>query len=208
MSRLQTSLLSSLPLGSMCLALAACSGLTPPTGSPQLSVTMKAQPGSSVLPAVAFYVSRHCASNQRVAMGLEPELKILRTELQRQGNSDTYQTRLYLDGGGRCQWQLQTVMLRAKYSLEVDGRMVTGNLEESFIVEKRPAKSGQISKEKSDPSFVIRQTFNPFITTDDFNKETLGFRRDDGWPRFSYETFGAEAIQFEPWVSQPQSSNP
>ncbi|PJI49142.1 MAG: hypothetical protein CTR55_07165 [Pseudomonas sp.] len=137
-------------------------------------------------------------------MGLEPELKIVQAELLQQGSSDIYRTRFYLDGGGRCQWKLNHVMLRTKYSLAAEGRTITGNLEELFVVEERRTTSDQVPREKRAPLLVIQKKYIPFITTDEFDRETLDFKRKDEWPRFSFDAIGAEAIRFEPWVSQLQ----
>jgi hypothetical protein len=93
--------------------------LAPPPDSEQITVTVKVPKELEAETMNVMYRSPVCkrvthgASGQRIELSGYHGIDV---QLQRQGQSDLYEARLPIDGGGKCQWRLSNVTFGVAYA--------------------------------------------------------------------------------------------
>ncbi|UDN37235.1 hypothetical protein [Proteus sp. NMG38-2] len=92
--------------------------LSPPANTEWVTVGIKLPAGIEVLPLNVLYRSEICqraqynsAGEKEYISGFNPNA----VALKQQGSSDIYQTKIALNGGGSCQWQLSEVWISIIY---------------------------------------------------------------------------------------------
>ena len=104
--------------------------LSPPANTEWVTVGIKLPAGIEALPLNVLYRSEICqrarynsAGEKYYISGFNPNT----VALKQQGNSDIYQTKIALNGGGSCQWQLSEVWMSIIYkkTLNIDSDFET-----------------------------------------------------------------------------------
>ncbi|UPK80181.1 hypothetical protein LW139_15345 [Proteus vulgaris] len=92
--------------------------LSPPANTEWVTVGIKLPEGIEALPLNVLYRSEICqraqynsAGEKEYISGFNPNA----VALKQQGSSDIYQTKIALNGGGSCQWQLSEVWISIIY---------------------------------------------------------------------------------------------
>ncbi|MDS0790219.1 hypothetical protein OSB94_19195, partial [Proteus vulgaris] len=92
--------------------------LSPPANTEWVTVGIKLPAGIEALPLNVLYRSEICqraqynsAGEKEYISGFNPNA----VALKQQGSSDIYQTKIALNGGGSCQWQLSEVWISIIY---------------------------------------------------------------------------------------------
>lgn len=92
--------------------------LSPPVDTKWVTVGIKLPEGIEALPLNVLYRSDICqrarynsAGEKYYISGFNPNA----VALKQQGNSDIYQTKIALNGGGSCQWQLSEIWMSIRY---------------------------------------------------------------------------------------------
>ncbi|MCW9689299.1 hypothetical protein [Proteus terrae] len=92
--------------------------LSPPADTEWVTVGIKLPEGIEALPLNVLYRSDICqrarynsAGEKYYISGFNPNA----VALKQQGNSDIYQTKIALNGGGSCQWQLSEIWMSIRY---------------------------------------------------------------------------------------------
>ncbi|MCT8248196.1 hypothetical protein [Proteus faecis] len=92
--------------------------LSPPADTEWVTVGIKLPAGIEALPLNVLYRSDICqraqynsAGEKEYISGFNPNA----VALKQQGSSDIYQTKIALNGGGSCQWQLSEVWMSIRY---------------------------------------------------------------------------------------------
>lgn len=92
--------------------------LSPPADSEWVTVGIKLPKEIEALPLNVLYRSEICQRSRYDSSGKKyyiPGFNPNKVTLVQQGNSDIYQTKIALNGGGTCQWQLSEVWLEISY---------------------------------------------------------------------------------------------
>ncbi len=93
--------------------------LAPPAGSEQMTITVKVPEELKARTLEVMYRSTSCkrithgGSGQRVELDGRHGIDV---QLQQQGDSDLYQAKLPMDGGGACKWHLANVTFGVVYA--------------------------------------------------------------------------------------------
>ncbi|WP_339438403.1 MULTISPECIES: hypothetical protein [unclassified Pseudomonas] len=93
--------------------------LSPPPGGEQVSVTIKVPEDLAAEPMRVMYRSEKCPikrSGPDWTSYEEDGYLSTTVQPQRQGQSDVYEAKLPINGGGRCQWQLSNVTFGVTYA--------------------------------------------------------------------------------------------
>ncbi|WP_248162731.1 hypothetical protein [Pseudomonas sp. W15Feb34] len=104
------------------LTLTACAQnktLSPPQDGEEVSITVKVPPNLAAEPMRVMYRSEKCPIKRSgVDWSSYEEDGYLSTTVQpqQQGQSDIYEAKLAINGGGRCQWQLSNVTFGVTYA--------------------------------------------------------------------------------------------
>ncbi len=110
--------------------------LSPPENARRVTVAVKVPEGITLLPMQVLYRSERCKSKGYNSSNEAYEIRGFNGFKQAfppQGNSDTRQQRIAIDGGGTCQWQLNS--LRVSFTLATSNPLVNGKvvIETSYI---------------------------------------------------------------------------
>ncbi|MEQ4925399.1 hypothetical protein [Proteus hauseri] len=92
--------------------------LSPPADTEWVTVGIKLPAGIEALPLNVLYRSDICQRAQYNSAGKKeyiPGFNPNTVALKQQGNSNIYQTKIALNGGGSCQWQLSEVWISIVY---------------------------------------------------------------------------------------------
>ncbi|WP_455884476.1 hypothetical protein [Pseudomonas spelaei] len=92
--------------------------LSPPADSEKITVTVKLPKELKTETLEVMYRSGACKSVTYGASGQRIELdgrNGIEVQLQRQGQTDIYQAKLPIDGGGACRWKISNVMFGVAY---------------------------------------------------------------------------------------------
>jgi hypothetical protein len=179
--------------------------LAPPADSEQMTITVKVPDELKARTLEAMYRSATCKRITHGASGQRIELQGyhgIEVQLEQQGESDLYQVRLPMDGGGACQWHLSNVTFGVAY---VDpgrfGESVTYGTGGGVVVmfdNNRPSRSPGLPK-KVDGDLIIKKDYYPWLS------ETFlgGYKKDinlagEGSGYFFYKAVHARQIYFEP----------
>jgi len=93
--------------------------LAPPADSEQMTITIKVPDELEPEMLKAMYRSATCKRITHGASGQRIELQGyhgIEVQLEQQGQSDLFQARLPMDGGGACQWHLSNVTFGVAYA--------------------------------------------------------------------------------------------
>ncbi|PNB72290.1 hypothetical protein C1X64_20885 [Pseudomonas sp. GW456-E7] len=151
----------------LALALTGCSSryeLTPPPGSPQVTVAIQAPEGASVKAIEAEYLSDHCFPPQRGPLNSYGS-EVLKVKPERQGDSDIYQARLDVDGGSICHWRLVYFKVGVKYwragKLDLTGT-VRQDVTATFHVDRKIDSDEKLSEaERTGKDVLLRPSTTP-----------------------------------------------
>lgn len=198
------------------LPLSGCAGrpdytLNPPASTEWVTVMVKLPPETEALPLDVLYRSETCRkevydntteSHVTTVRGLNPQL----VTLQSQGSSGLLQTRIALDGGGKCGWKLSGMRVGiqlSKTSALANGKDVTAanyvfdfddeGYSNAFGKGKPNAVSGDLFfKTEFFPMEYAYHSINE-IDIDLF----AGDEKYDKWNRY-YKVSGTKNIKIEP----------
>ncbi|MDY3696416.1 MAG: hypothetical protein SO066_17260 [Proteus mirabilis] len=92
--------------------------LSPPANTEWVTVGIKLPAGIEALPLNVLYRSEICQRARYNSAGEKYYISGFNSEtivLKQQGSSDIYQTKIALNGGGSCQWQLSEAWMSIRY---------------------------------------------------------------------------------------------
>ncbi|POF44300.1 hypothetical protein B0D71_05815 [Pseudomonas laurylsulfativorans] len=178
---------------------------SPPVGSEQVTVTVKVPKQLKAETMQVMYRSAACKSKTHGASGKRIEVDGRHgfdVELQRLGQSDLYQAKLPVDGGGACRWRLSNVMFGVAYDEPTTfGENVTSGGGGGVLVKfdrNRPMRSTGIPIEIIG-NLTIKKDYYPWV------KENFigGYRKrislaGEGDIYLGYQALQARQVYFEP----------
>lgn len=182
--------------------------LAPPPDSEQVTVRLKVLPELKLKAETmeVMYRSAYCRRTRYDAYGKSYQVDGFHgidVELQRQGQSDTYEARLAKDGGGACRWHLANVTFGVSYGEpERFGENVSfgagGGVVVIFDHNDSPRGSANV---EVDGDLTIKKGYYPWLS-----EMFLGGHRKrisltgDGGIYLKYKAPQARHIYFEPVV--------
>lgn len=203
-------MIKTMPIAALILfvSLSGCANdrsLAPPADSEQMTITVKVPKELETETLEVMYRSAVCKYITHGASGQRVELEGyhgINVQLQRQGQSDLYQARLPMDGGGACQWHLSNVMFGVKYGNPARfGENATYGAGGGVVVmfdRNRPSLSSGLPI-KVDGDLTIRKDYYPWV------KESFigGYRKrvsltGEGDIYLMYQALEARKVYFEP----------
>lgn len=179
--------------------------LEPPADSEQVTVTVKVPEELVAETMQVMYRSATCkgithgASGQRIELDGRHGIDV---QLQRQGQSDLYQARLPMDGGGACRWHLSNVIFGVAYGDTARfGEGVTYGAGGGVVVKfdhNRPMRSSGLPIEV-DGDLTIKKDYYPWIDEEFLGpyKKTVSLA-GEGNIYLSYQALQARQVYFEP----------
>ncbi|SEN65783.1 hypothetical protein SAMN04487857_1327 [Pseudomonas sp. ok272] len=190
------------------ISLSGCAqdySLGPPADSEQMTITVKVP---SALKARTLQVMYRSTTCKRVSIGgfgqrVEQDGRHgIDVQLQRQGQSDLYQAKLPMDGGGACKWHLANVIFGVVYANPMHfGENVTwgggGGVVVIFDHNNSPRGGADV---KVGGDLTINKDYYPWIDESfigEYSKDIslLGGGVDY---YFSYQALEARSVYFEP----------
>ena len=179
--------------------------LSPPADGEQMTITVKLPRELQTETLEAVYRSAECKNVSHGASGQRIELEGyhgLDVELQRLGQSDVYQAKLPIDGGGSCRWHLSNVMFGVAYGNPAHfGENVIYGGGGGVVVmfdHNRPSLSSGLPV-KVDGDLTIKKDYYPWV------KERFlgGYRKQvslagEGDIYLMYQALQARNVYFEP----------
>ncbi|NWA03807.1 hypothetical protein [Pseudomonas gingeri] len=178
--------------------------LAPPPDSEQITVTVKVPKELEAETMNVMYRSSICKRITRGASGQRIELDGYRNvdmQPQRQGQSDLYEAKLPIDGGGKCQWRLSNVIFGVVYSNPTYfGENVTygagGGVVVMFDRNNSPRGGSGI---KVDGDLTIKKDYYPWISEDFLGpyRKTVSLA-GEGSIYVKYRALQARQVYFEP----------
>ncbi|SEN65746.1 hypothetical protein SAMN04487857_1325 [Pseudomonas sp. ok272] len=194
-------------LFTLLISLSGCAqdySLGPPTNSELMTITVKVPEELEAETLQVMYRSSTCkritvgGSGQRVEQDGRHGIDV---QLQRQGQSDVYQTKLPMDGGGACKWHLANVMFGVAYAYPTRfGEGVTygagGGVVVIFDHNNSPRGGADI---KVDGDLVIKKDYYPWLSEAFLG----GYRKQislvsSGGIYLAYQALQARNVYFEP----------
>jgi len=178
--------------------------LSPPADSEQITVTVKVPKELETETMQVMYRSTFCTFTDHSASGKPYERDgYQRIDIQpvRQGQSDLYEARLAVNGGGSCQWRLSNVTFGVTYANPSQfGENVSfgtgGGVVVVFDNNNSPRGGTGI---KVDGDLTIKKDYYPWIKENflgGYSKRiNLAF---EGSNYLSYQALGARQVYFEP----------
>ncbi len=184
--------------------------LSPPENARRVTVAIKVPDGITLLPMQVLYRSERCKSKGYNSSNEAYEIRGFngfKQAFPAQGNSDIRQQRIAIDGGGPCQWQLNS--LKVSFKIADDNPLVIGKevIETNYIFDfddygfsdgygtgKAKEASGDID---------LRTDFFPMVTHHIDNTTSLKFfGGDTGYEQWRrrYKLKNAQNIHIEPVV--------
>ncbi|SEN65814.1 hypothetical protein SAMN04487857_1328 [Pseudomonas sp. ok272] len=189
------------------ISLSGCAqdySLGPPADSEQMTITVKVPEELEAETLQVMYRSSTCkritvgGSGQRVEQDGRHGIDV---QLQRQGQSDVYQTKLPMDGGGACKWHLANVMFGVTYKDPTRfGENVIGGAGGGVVVifdhNNSPRRGADI---KVDGDLTIKKDYYPWIKERFLGGYTkrVGLA-GDGDIYLMYQALQARSVYFEP----------
>ena len=194
-------------LPTLFISLSGCAkdySLAPPADSELINVTVKVPDELVTEPLQVMYRSAICkrithgASGQRIELEGYHDIDV---QLQRQGQSDLYQAKLPMDGGGACQWHLSNVIFGVAYGNPTRfGENVTygagGGVVVIFDHNNSPRGGADI---EVDGDLTIKKDYYPWLSEAFLG----GYRKQislagEGNIYLSYQASQARQVYFEP----------
>ncbi|MFN3355098.1 MAG: hypothetical protein ACK418_03655 [Pseudomonas sp.] len=179
--------------------------LAPPADSEKITVTVKLPKELKTETLEVMYRSGACKSVTYGASGQRIELDGrhgIEVQLQRQGQTDIYQAKLPIDGGGACRWKISNVMFGVAY---IDptrfGENVTFGGGGGVLVrfdKNRPMRSSGLPV-KVDGNLKIKKDYYPWLDEEFLGryKKTIRLAGEEDI-YLSYYSPKARIIYFEP----------
>ena len=178
--------------------------LDPPGDSEQMTITVKVPEELKARALQVMYRSRTCkritqgGSGQRIELDGRHGIDV---QLQRQGQSDLYQAKLPMDGGGACKWHLANVIFGVVYADPTRfGENVTygagGGVVVVFDHNNSPRGGTGI---KVDGDLTIKKGYYPWVSEAFLG----GYRKQvslagEGSIYLAYQALQARNVYFEP----------
>ncbi len=189
------------------LSLGGCAkdrSLAPPADSEQVTVTVKV-PNELVARELRIVYSSPICTRTVYNVREEPVeldgIKGFRTSLQQQGDSDLYQAKVAVDGGGECHWRLSNLTFGVKYKdPTMFGENVTYGAGGGVVVHFDDDDSWLGSPTfKREGDLMIKKNYYPWLSGLYLN----GYKRvisltGDGQIYLKYKSPQARNIYFEP----------
>ena len=178
--------------------------LAPPTDSEQITVTIKVPDQLKAESMRVMYRSKICTFINHTASG-EPYKRdgYRKIDLQpvRRGESDLYEAKLAVDGGGACQWRLSNVTFGVVYEdPTIFGENVTFGAGGGVVVvfDNNNSPRGGTGK-KVDGDLRIRKDYYPWVDEDflgEYQKTINLVGEVETY--FEYQALQARNLYFEP----------
>jgi hypothetical protein len=190
------------------ISLSGCAkdySLAPPVDSELITVTVKVPKELVAETMQVMYRSATCkgithgASGQRIELDGRHGIDV---QLQRQGQSDLYQVRLPMNGGGACRWHLSNVMFGVAYGDTARfGEGVTYGAGGGVMVKfdhNRPMRSSGLPI-KVDGDLTIKKDYYPWLKESYLGgcSKRIGLA-GEGDIYLSYQALQARQVYFEP----------
>ncbi|NWA05434.1 hypothetical protein [Pseudomonas gingeri] len=178
--------------------------LAPPPDSEQITVTVKVPKELEAETMNVMYRSPICKRITRGASGQRIELDGyhgIDVQPQRQGQSDLYEAKLPIDGGGKCQWRLSNVTFGVAYANPTRfGENVTYGAGGGIVVifdHNNSPQGGADFKVSGD--LMIKKDYYPWIDEEFLGpyKKTVSLA-GEGDIYLMYRALQARQVYFEP----------
>jgi hypothetical protein len=195
-------------LTALFISLSGCAkdrSLAPPADSEQMTITVKVPKELETETLKVMYRSAVCKYITHGAFGQRIELEGyhgIDVQLQRQGQSELYQAKLPIDGGGTCQWHLSNVRFGVAYGNPARfGENVTYGAGGGVVVmfdHNRPSLSSGLPI-KVDGDLTIRKDYYPWLSEaflDGYRKQIS--LTGEGSIYLMYQALQARQVYFEP----------
>ena len=185
--------------------------LSPPENARRVTVAIKVPEGITLLPMQVLYRSDRCKSKGYNSSNEPYEIRGFNGFKQAfppQGNSDTRQQRIAIDGGGPCLWQLNSI--KVSFKIADDNPLVKGKevIETNYIFDfddygfSDGYGTGKAKEVRGD--LKVKTDFFPRVFINHmFQKTGLKFfGGDTGYEKWSrrYRLHGTQKIFLEPVV--------
>ncbi|WP_122857019.1 hypothetical protein [Pseudomonas viridiflava] len=189
------------------ISLSGCAkdyGLAPPVGGEKITVTIKVPKDLKAENMRVMYRSPVCTftghTGNWVAYKREGYQK-LDLEPLRVGESDLYEAKLPVDGGGACQWRLSNVTFGVAYEKpEQFGDGITYGAGGGVVVvfdHNKPSRSG--SSIEVDGDLTIKKDYYPWVSETFLGQYTHHINlMGEGDIYLGYKALKAKSIYFEP----------
>ena len=178
--------------------------LAPPVDSEQMTITVKVPEELEAETLQVMYRSTTCkrithgGSGQRIELDGRHGIDV---QLQQQGDSDLYQAKLPMDGGGACKWHLANVTFGVAYSYPTRfGENVTygagGGVVVMFDQDNSPSGGADI---KVEGDLTIKKDYYPWVSeafTGGYHKRAS--LAGEGPISLKYQAPQARKVYFEP----------
>ncbi|MHC8318345.1 hypothetical protein [Pseudomonas sp. LB3P31] len=182
-------------------------GLSPPAGGEQVSMTVKVPQNLAAEPMQVIYRSEKCTikrSGPDWSSYEEDGYLATTVQPQRQGQSDLYEAKLPVYGGGRCQWRLSNVTFGVTYANTAHfGENVKAGPGGGVIVmfDHHPPQRRSVfdPTEKVSGDLLIRKDYYPWVNEQFIGgHETIVWLVGEGGIYSYYRAPNARTVMFEP----------
>ena len=196
-----------IPLFILCTSLSGCAkdySLAPPANSEQIAVIVKVPDQLAAETMQVMYRSKICTFINRTASGVAYKRDGYRKiDIQpvRRGESDLYEAKLAVDGGGACQWRLSNVTFGVVYEdPTIFGENVTfgagGGVVVVFDNNNSPRGGTGI---KVDGDLTIKKDYYPWVSESFLVRYTKRISlMGEGDIYLGYQALHAKTVYFEP----------
>ncbi|WP_122734559.1 hypothetical protein [Pseudomonas viridiflava] len=189
------------------ISLSGCAkdyGLAPPVDSEKITVTVRVPKELKARPMKVMYRSPVCSFTDHTGSGVAYKREGYQKfdlEPVRLGESDLYEAKLPVDGGGACQWRLSNVTFGVVYKKpEQFGDDVTHRSGGGVIVvfdHNKPWRSGSSTEVEGD--LTIREDYYPWVSESflgQYSHRVNLISGDDIY--LTYDALTAKSVYFEP----------
>ncbi|WP_449117405.1 hypothetical protein [Pseudomonas viridiflava] len=189
------------------ISLSGCAkdyGLAPPVDSEKITVTIKVPQDLKAETMLVMYRSPVCTFTDHTGSGVAYKregYQKLDLEPVRVGESDLYEAKLPVDGGGACQWRLSNVTFGVAYEKpEQFGDGITYGAGGGVVVvfdHNKPSRSG--SSIEVDGDLTIKRDYYPWIDEEFLGRYIKSVNLlGAGGIYLGYEALQARKVYFEP----------
>ena len=191
----------------MFISLSGCAkdySLAPPADSEQITVTVRISKDLNARPLEVIYRSTLCTFTDHSASGKpyqRDDYQRMDIAPVRQGQSDLYQAKLSIDGGGACQWRLSNVTFGVTYADPTRfGENVNYRAGGGVVVlfdHNNAPRGGADFKAEGD--VIIQKDYYPWVDEEFLGpyKKTVSLA-GEGKIYLSYRALNARRVHFEP----------
>ncbi len=179
-------------------------GLAPPVDSEKITVTIKVPKDLKAETMLVMYRSPVCTFTDHTGSGVAYKregYQKLDLEPLRLGESDLYEAKLSVDGGGACQWRLSNVTFGVAYENPAQfGEGITYGAGGGVVVvfdHNKPSRSG--SSIEVDGDLTIKRDYYPWIDEEFLGRYIKSVNLlGAGGIYLGYEALQARKVYFEP----------